>query len=69
MTDETTITTKPNGDSRMLGISVRAWLAIILVVTVCIMAGCGTEVKEPLYSVVIMAVSFYFGQKTQTPKP
>lgn len=72
-----------NPDSSFFGISIRAWLAIILVCTVCfchtaivvavmieaIMSrdfakvGTFTTISEPLYTLVIGAVAYYFGQK------
>lgn len=72
-----------NKDSSFYGISVRAWLAIFLVFTVCFnhiaivtavlveavisrdFAKVGTYVTiaEPLYTLVIGAVAYYFGQK------
>lgn len=75
MNEETTIITKPdaehgptNGESVMGGISIRAWIAIILVFEVCFMASFGKTVEEPLYSLAVMAVGFYFGQvKPKTP--
>jgi len=51
------------GDSSFVGVSVRAWLAIILVVTVCAMAVLGKAVEEPLYTLATVAIGFYFGQK------
>lgn len=51
-------------DSKVLGVSVRAWIAIITVLTVCTMQVCGLQVDEPLYSLVLMASGFYLGQKT-----
>lgn len=51
-------------ESKFLGVSVRGWLAIILTLTVCAMSLLVLEVKEPLYSLVLMAVGFYLGQKT-----
>lgn len=50
-------------DSMFFGVSVRAWLAIILVGTVCGLSCWGKEVKEPLYSMATLALGFYFGQK------
>lgn len=55
----------PNDESRILGVSVRGWLAVFLTATVCFMSVRSTEVKEPLYTVIVMALSFYFGQKTK----
>jgi len=51
-------------ESKILGVSIRGWLAILLTTTVCGMSILRVEVKEPLYTVIVMALSFYFGQKT-----
>jgi hypothetical protein len=51
------------GESNILGISVRALLAFILVWTVCWMQSNGIKVEEPLYTLCVMAVSFYLGTK------
>lgn len=50
-------------ESKPFGISMRGWLSLILVMTVCIMAYQGKLVIEPLYTLVSLAVGFYFGQK------
>lgn len=50
-------------------ISVRAWIALILVVAVCYMAAFSRTVEEPLYSLAVMAVGFYFGQQKNTTPP
>lgn len=57
--------TKSSTESELLGVSIRAWTLLILVTTVCVMSVIGIEVKEPLYTLVGLAVGFYFGQKTQ----
>lgn len=51
--------------STMFGVSIRAWLAVMLVSTVCAMAVMSNPVDEPLYSLSIMSVGFYFGQKVK----
>lgn len=75
---------KQEPDSSIKGVSVRAWIAILLVSTVCanqlmvvlgiiihaIMVKDLSQVRsfsvigEPLYSMGIAALGFYFGQKT-----
>ena len=96
MNEETTITQKvtetttdkpPANDSSVGGVSIRAWIAVILVLTICsthlVVAvatmidavskgdfgkvGTYTTVSEPLYSLVTLAVGFYFGQKVTKP--
>jgi hypothetical protein len=80
MNDETTILGKVEEapDSRIGNVSVRAWLAIMLTATVCLMnlaaitaqilhvqqaAQFVLEIKEPLYSGWLLSLGFYFGQK------
>jgi hypothetical protein len=48
--------------SSVFHISLRGWLAIMLVGTVCYMSIVGKAVEEPLYSLSIAALGFYFGQ-------
>ncbi len=55
------------GDSQIGNVTVRGWIVIMLDLTVCVMAFTGHDVKEPLYSMVVAANAFYFGQKT-SPK-
>jgi len=57
-----------NGDSHVMKISIRAWLALIIVTTICAMSILGMTVVEPLYTIGSLAIGFYFGQKTSTPK-
>ena len=89
MTEETSIITKEKtgptqADSAVGGVSVRAWLAVFLVFTVCFnhlsvtvgvlidsvlnkdfsKVGTFSTVGEPLYSMAVAALGFYFGQKT-----
>lgn len=88
MNDQTGMFTAPNSQSTAFGISVRGWLAVILVVTVCLThlvvsiataydalksgqfdkLGSLTVVGEPLYSMSVAALGFYFGnQKSKSP--
>lgn len=59
--------------STILGISIRAWVTLLLVATVCFLfifsgvTGKACEVGEPLYSLTIAALGFYFGQKFNKP--
>lgn len=47
-------------------VSIRAVITIILVITVCAMSVCGLEVKEPLYSAVLLALGAYFVKQNQS---
>jgi len=55
-------------ESNVLGVSIRGWLAVVTVLTLCIMAYLGKKVDEPFYTIVISIVSFYFGQKSNGDK-
>ena len=50
--------------SKIFGISVRAFLTIMITLFVCSMAGLGMEVKEPMYSAFLLTLGFFFGQKS-----
>lgn len=59
-------------ESNILGVSVRAILVVLLTVTVCVLTGyivvhfkITDKIPEPLYSAFMLALGFYFGQKTQ----
>jgi type IV secretory pathway TrbL component len=69
MNEETQITTRTTDqtpqDSQLVGVSVRAWLAILLTITVCVMALLTLKVEEPLYTLATIALGFYFGQKNK----
>jgi len=76
---DTAFTPKPEAEgssgSQCLGISVRAWLALIITITVCanwtantVMVSLGYTssmlvVPEPLYSVFVGVIGIYFGQQ------
>ena len=50
--------------SSLLHISVRGWLALGVIGTVCVMSWYGVKVEEPLYSLVLLIAGVYFGQST-----
>jgi len=73
----------PSAESQIFGVSIRAWIACVLTGTVCFiyvvdalatvwmnLHGSSTEQKisEPLYTLSIMAVSFYLGNKAANSK-
>jgi len=55
-------------ESKILGVSLRGWLALLIIFTVCFMSSTGTKVIEPLYSMSTMALGFFFGQKIANQK-
>jgi hypothetical protein len=71
-----TDTAETGNESFVWQISVRAWLVLILVSTTCgisiFSAICQYKIKgevavtDPLYSLVLLAVGYYFGQKKAT---
>lgn len=66
---------KPANGSTMFGVSVRAWLALLITGTVCINWSANTimvslgytssniVIPEPLYSVFVGVIGIYFGQQ------
>lgn len=63
MSEDTQSFVRKDDNSKMLGVSVRAWIAVLLVVTICAMSLLSIAVVEPLYSLGMVAVGFYLGQK------
>lgn len=60
--------TDMNKDSTLIGVSVRGWIAMLCVLTVCLMQSAGLKVDEPLYSLALMSAGFYLGSKTPATK-
>lgn len=52
--------------SKIFGISVRAFITMLLTYCVCLMSGFGMKIEEPLYSAFLLSIGFYFGQKAQS---
>lgn len=70
MEDETQIFEKakpPVEESRIMNVSMRGWIALIVVLTVCAMSVMNLEIREPLYTLAGMVVGFYFAQQKQKP--
>jgi len=57
------ISEEPGDESNVLKVSVRGWITLIVVATVCGMSIFAIEVKEPLYTMAGMCLGWYFGQK------
>ena len=53
-----------NDESKIFGISVRAFIAILITVTLCTMSVFGAKIVEPFYSVCLFVIGFFFGQKS-----
>lgn len=68
MEEETQIVTRAENDKRkareshILSVSIRGIIVLMLVGTVCYMGLKALKVEEPLYSLVFLAVGYYFGQ-------
>lgn len=75
MNEETQILTKQaeakpeSGHSVIFGVSLRGWIALIIVLTVCVMSILALEVKEPLYTLAGLVIGFYFAQSQKPQKP
>jgi hypothetical protein len=54
---------EPRSESKVIGVSVRGWLAVILTVTTCVVVLLGITVPDVLANLTIGANCFYFGQK------
>lgn len=50
-------------ESKILGITVRGVIALIVILTVCAMSIMKIPVVEPLYTLVISVSSFYLGSR------
>jgi len=57
-----------NDESQIFGVSIRGWLALMIIGTVCYMSVMIKTVIEPLYSMSMLALGFYFGQATKKEK-
>lgn len=51
--------------SHIFNVSLRGWITLIIVTTVCVMSVRLIEVKEPLYTLVGMVIGYYFAQNKQ----
>jgi hypothetical protein len=50
-------------ESKVIGVSVRGWLAVILTTTTCALALLGITIPDILANLTIGANCFYYGQK------
>jgi len=50
-------------ESSIFGVSGRGWLALLMILTMCVMSIIGREIADPLRSAVLLTIGFYFGQK------
>jgi len=73
MQDATTqfvkVSSKENSQhSTLFNVSLRGWIALLIIVTICAMSMLGMKVEEPLYTLCGMVVAFYYGQQ-KPPEP
>lgn len=58
-----------SNESSLFGVSIRGLIAMILIVTVCLLSGFKIEIKEPLYTLSSMVAAFYFGHQIGRNNP
>ena len=54
------------GESMFLGMSLRGAIALLIVFTVCVMSCVDKKIVEPLYSLAMIIVGFFFAQKSKS---
>jgi len=42
--------------------SLRGFIALLIVFTVCVMSSLGNKIEEPLYTLVGMVIGYYYAQ-------
>ena len=57
------------GNSKIFGVSLRGWLAFVVIYTICLMSVLGVKVEEPLYTIGGMIVAFYYGHEIGKTTP
>lgn len=64
--DPTTEPAAPeSGASHLFNISIRAWLSLIIVGTMCAVWIMGRDLNQDLFTLGAMVIGFYFGQHTR----
>lgn len=69
MSEETRDAAPEKEASQIYNVSLRGWITLLIVVTVCLMSFLAREVTEPLYTLAGLAVGYYFGQNKVGSKP
>ena len=54
--------------SKVCSISIRGFITLIIVITVCTMSLIKIEVKEPMYTLVGLTIGYYFGHSVHEKK-
>lgn len=65
LTAKLSSTVDQNPHSMFLGISIRGWIAVLVIATVCGMSCGKIKIEEPLYTLATVVTGFYFGQNTK----
>ena len=55
----------PVKESQVKGVSIRGWIAITLTVSVCVNAALNPAIQTQMINGWLIALGFYFGQKTK----
>ena len=55
-----------NTESRIFSVSVRGWIALIVILTLCIASGFSVTINPQLATIASMVIAFYFGQNKKT---
>lgn len=58
----------PEESSKIWGVSLRGWIALIVIMTICLMSIIKIDIKEPLYTLGGLIVGFYFGANPNKQK-
>jgi hypothetical protein len=57
------INPEPTEDnSKIGGVTLRGWIAVLVILTICSMSIMNIDIKEPLYTLGGLIVGFYYGQ-------
>lgn len=54
---------------QIFNLSARAWIAVVVILTVCAMSVMGVVIEEPLYTLAGMVVAYYYGQNQKQAQP
>ena len=56
---------EPQDESKVFGISIRGFITLLVVFTVCAMSATQLEIKEPLYTLAGLTIGYYFGHSVR----
>ena len=58
-------TKEPQDESKIFGISIRGFITLLIVITVCVMSVTQLDIKEPLYTLAGLTIGYYFGHSVK----